>query len=286
MDTPQVELDIYSTLESGQTFSWYRGKSGCYHSVVGGEEVLACPGRVPDWDDAYEIFRLGDDLKEIYSKIDKDGFIHRAILSLEGMRVIKSDPWETTVSFMASVHNTVREIRSSLLRMRMAVGAPVKTNYSDDLGFELRAFPTPSQLSSLSEAELLAFGLGFRAKNILNFAKGVQKGDFDPYAISRMGYDRAKQYLMEIKGIGPKVADCVLLFAGGYMQAFPVDVWIRKVVGKVYLHDDDPDEKKVANFGSFYFYPYAGYAQEYIYAYSRGIRASQPGQPQGPRVPP
>jgi len=281
VDTPDIELDITSTLESGQTFCWFKGKSGCYHSIVSGKEVLACPGVVPDWDEAYELFRLGDDLREIYSSIDKDPFIHSAIDSLRGMRLVKTEPWETTVSFMVSVHNTVREIKASLLNLRQALGSPAVTRDFADLGFELRAFPTPAQLASSSVEQLVSFGLGFRAKNVLELAQATAKGDYDPYEPIRLGYVRGREYLMRVKGIGPKVADCVMLFSGGYMEAFPVDVWIRKVVGKVYLKDENAREEKVREFGSSYFKPYAGYAQEYIYAYSRGIRARQPGQQPG-----
>ena len=279
MDTPEIYVDFYSILESGQTFSWYLGKSGCYYSVVEGKQVRVCPGRVPDWDEAYWVFRLGDDLDEIYASIDKDVFMHTVISSLKGMRLIKSDPWETVVSFMASTHNTVREIKSSLLKLRQSLGSSVQGEWSD-LGFELKAFPTPSQLASADVNLLTSFGFGFRSKYILVFAMSVDRGDFDLDFAMRSGYERGKDYLMSVKGIGPKVADCVMLFAGGYLQAFPVDVWIRKVMGKVYLHRD-ADEKTVASFGLNYFGKYAGYAQEYIYAYSRGIRARSSALPRG-----
>ncbi|WP_449461970.1 hypothetical protein PQ610_05840 [Tardisphaera miroshnichenkoae] len=279
MDTPKIYVDFYSTLESGQTFSWYLGKSGCYYSVVECKQVRVCPGKVPDWDEAYWVFRLGDDLDEIYASIDKDAFMHNAISSLKGMRLIKSDPWETIVSFMTSTHNTVREIKASLLKLRQSLGSSVQGDWGD-LGFELKAFPTPSQLASADVNLLTSLGFGFRSKYILDFAKSVAQGDFDLNFAMSSGYERGKEYLMSVKGIGPKVADCVMLFAGGYLQAFPVDVWIRKVVGKVYLHRDS-DEKTVASFGVNYFGKYAGYAQEYMYAYSRGIRARPSAPPRG-----
>ncbi len=271
MDTPEIYIDFYSTLESGQTFSWYSGRSGCYYSVVEGKQVRVCPGKVPEWDEAYWFFRLSDDLDEIYAFIDKDHFIHSAISALRGMRIVKSDPWETIISFMSSVHNTVREIKSSLLAMRQSLGSKVAGDWSD-LGFELHAFPDPYRVASASIEELVSFGLGFRSKFILDFSRSVARGDFDVSYILHSGYERGKEYLMSVKGIGPKVADCVMLFAGGYLEAFPVDVWIKKVVGQVYLHGE-VSEKKVYSFGVNYFGKYAGYAQEYIYAYSRGIRA-------------
>ncbi len=278
MDTPQLELDVSSTLESGQTFSWQRGRSGCYWSVIEGQTVAACPGKVPDWDSAYDYFRLGDDLPTIYGEIGRDEFMRKAISSLEGMRIVKADPWETSLSFMASAHNSVREIRASLLRMRQALGSRAAgKSTQEELGYELRAFPTPSQVTMVSVEQMIDFGFGFRSKNMLEFAASVERGDFDPYSLGGLGYDRAREALMDVKGIGPKIADCILLFSLGYLQAFPVDVWIRKVVSRVYLGKDDENEERVRRFGTSYFGRYAGYAQEYIYAYSRGVRGQGPG---------
>jgi N-glycosylase/DNA lyase len=151
-------------------------------------------------------------------------------------------------------------------------------------GYDFYTFPTPEKLAKTTESGLAACGLGYRAKYILETSKKIYKSDFDLERLRKMPYQQAKKELLGLSGVGLKVADCVLLFSLGKLDAFPVDVWIKRALLRYYAeHFPNAFIEKMANqeslsnsayerlneFGRNYFGEYAGYAQEYLYHYER-----------------
>jgi N-glycosylase/DNA lyase len=142
-------------------------------------------------------------------------------------------------------------------------------------------FPTRKALARATLRDLLKCNLGYRAKNVLKTAKLVNNNQFNLEALKRLTYDEGQRQLLTLKGVGPKVADCVLLFSQDKLEAFPVDVWIKRIITEYYtqhfqknmLHlknGQNLKNREISEFGRQYFGRYAGYAQEYLYSYYRG----------------
>lgn len=144
---------------------------------------------------------------------------------------------------------------------------------------EAHAFPTPERLAAAPESELRALKLGFRAPYLLAAARQVAQGRLDLPGLARLPLDQARQRLMQLPGVGRKIADCVLLFSCGHERAFPVDVWIKRVLEQQYFGGRSQTFKNLHAFVSGHFGPHAGYAQQYLFHYSR-LKAGRTGQPQ------
>ena len=166
-------------------------------------------------------FGLGDDMGKIYESIGTDRFMVDTILKYRGLRITRNDPWETTLCFLISQFNNVKRIKGIVSRLVAAYG---KEQVFDARNVELRfrAFPTPEAISRQSLKDLRGHGAGYRAEYIRSVANACS-GSFDLGRLYRKGYGEAKEELMELDGVGDKVADCILLFGYGKLEAFPVD---------------------------------------------------------------
>jgi N-glycosylase/DNA lyase len=136
-------------------------------------------------------------------------------------------------------------------------------------GHEVFELPMPAELARCTEPAIRACGTGFRAPYLLRAARRVADGTIDLGAIGQMPYEQAKQTLMTLDGVGDKIADCVLLFAFSKSEAFPVDVWIKKAIERIYFDSRKVGLKEIHGFAREHFGTHAGYAQEYIYYYAR-----------------
>jgi N-glycosylase/DNA lyase len=151
-------------------------------------------------------------------------------------------------------------------------------------GYNFYTFPTPEKLAKTNESSLAACGLGYRAKYVLETSKRIWKDDFNLNSLSEMPYQQAKKTLISFSGVGPKVADCVLLFSLGHFEAFPVDIWVKRAILNHYSEHlpkefiqkiscgrsfSNTEYERLNSFGRSYFGEYAGYAQEYLYHYER-----------------
>ena len=177
----------------------------------------------------------------------------RAVSLSEGIRILRQDKWETLVSFIISQNNNIPRIKKIIFAMCEKFGERIEGGY---------AFPTPKALVDAGEDAIFDLKTGFRAKYIYDAAKKVVNGDvsFDEISAAEK-YEEAEKLLLGIKGVGPKVAACTLLFGFGRYDAFPIDVWIKKVLAKYYTEGFDP-----ASFGK-----YAGIAQQYLFYSERYI---------------
>lgn len=241
-------LNLKLTMGSGQPPEFLWNKEGDrYSRVIGGKkcqiwqvtDIHTTPGCE---DYVYRMLRIQDDLEDICRHIGRDGTINKAIGEYRGLRITKSDPWETLVCFICSINSNIPQIRKNVQSL-MRSGSVMP----------------PGEMAKLN---LRKYSLGFRGKYLKETAKIVAREGLE---ISK-SYHHAHAELQELPGVGPKVADCVLLFGYGHLMAFPVDVWIARAVKKYY-----GVKKNVREWAHDYFGDYAGYANQYLYCMVRGV---------------
>lgn len=209
-------------------------------------------------------FRLEDDLEEIYRCIAKDRDIERAIELFRGLRLLRQDPWECLISFMCSSASNIPRIQNVIENLCKSLGSSICEGYF--------GFPAPEQLSCVTERELRNCGLGFRAPFVLEAAKLIAGEEIDLHRLKAMDYVSAKRELKAIKGVGDKIADCVLLFSCDKLEAFPVDTHIRQYMQQTYFGSKSVSNSRIRSFARSYFGKCCGYAQQYIYIYQREKR--------------
>ncbi|MEA4999535.1 MAG: DNA glycosylase [Candidatus Limiplasma sp.] len=181
-----------------------------------------------------------------------DAFLQQAIRRGHGLRILRQEPWETLCGFILSQRKNLKAIRLSMETLAAAYGAPIP-------GSARNAFPAPARLAACTEAELRALGLGYRAPYILDAARRVASGALDLAAIAALPDEALLAALMQVNGVGMKVADCVMLFAYARYRRAPVDVWIRRVIDQVY-----GGASPFAGYGA-----YAGIYQQYLFVRMR-----------------
>ena len=206
-------------------------------------------------------FRLHDDMKKIYKKINTDEHIDAAIKRYRGMRLTLNDPWETTLCFIISQFNNVKRIRLIVRDIVNKYGGEVLNGNGMPVA---RSFPSSARLMRLSTKELLKCGTGFRAKYIKEAAEFCTN-NLDLYRLNPRNYDRLKESLMEINGVGDKVADCIALMGYGNMDAFPIDVHIKRAMERMYFNNRKTKIGKIHEFVEGQWPHMAGYAQQYIF---------------------
>ena len=226
-------------------------------------------------------FGLDDDLKKISAEIGKDEHIRNALREFWGLRIIRQDPWECLISYICATFKSIAAIKQMLFKLSEKFGERMTLD-----GWDFYTFPMPEKLAKATESALMDCGLGYRAKYVLATSKRILENDFSLESLRKMPYQQAKKELLNFPGVGLKVADCVLLFSLGKSEAFPVDVWVKRVILKHYAanfpkafiekissHDSlsNGEYEKLNEFGRNYFGKYAGYAQEYLYHYERTL---------------
>lgn len=264
-------FDLNYTLDCGQVFRW--GQEGDWWTGVVGDHVirlsqdkdrLIVDSKLsPEFFTRY--FRLDDNLPSIYESINRDLLIDRAIHKYWGLRLIRQDPWECLISYMLSTASSIPTIQKRIFLLSQFFGQELEPGYF--------SFPTSKTLANADPAELDKCKLGFRTQNIKAAAQAVASGELDLDVLFRLEYKYARERLMRLRGVGEKVADCVLLFAFEKMEAFPVDTHIRQIIQ--HYHIDDSYFETCTNmscmgdWGREYFGQYCGYAQEYLYYQKR-----------------
>jgi len=214
-------------------------------------------------------FRFDDNLSLIYDQIKKDQYLETAIQINSGLRLIRQDPWECMISFIISQQNQIPKIKRSLATLSQRFG----TSFNFE-GKEFYAFPSPEQLINAKIEDLQkgfeqgGCALGYRAKYVLSTAFLIYNNSLNVTLedFKRMPYEEGNRLLQDsFCGIGPKVADCILLFSMDKLEAFPLDTWIRKIILNLYFKNQNVKDSKIKEFCSDYFGKFAGYAQEYLY---------------------
>lgn len=263
-------FNLALTIESGQVFHWLPEGTGWVGSI--GKLPVYIEQRegtlwVTKGTQAHvaEYFSLGHPLPEIYKTFPKDPAMTAALDFCAGITVMQQPFWECIATFITSSMKQVPHIRQMSLALRKNFGSPISAS-----GFELYAYPTPEQLSTATEGDLRACKLGFRAKNLLGAARMVASGEVDLRRIREMEDEAALLELCRLSGVGEKVANCVLLFAYARYKAFPIDVWIERVLREIYFRGKRKvTGKRMKRFTQEYFGPYGGYAQQYLFHHAR-----------------
>lgn len=315
-------FSLKHTLECGQAFRWKRTEDGTYIGVVAGRAVRlreSCDGKdlwigypcieparstsgerdtpvpptpdpsgqkacVPDpgfLEMVVDYLRLRDDHEALERDLSgMDPILAEAVSAVGGIRILKQDPWECLISYIISARNSIPVISRTVERISAKWGelvwdGPSGPRYS---------FPGPEALACASVEELAACGAAFRSGYIAAAARLVASGSLDLESIARCGYFEAREILMGLRGVGPKIADCVCLFSLGHFESFPVDVWIYRAMKHLYFGGEEVGMPAMWEFARDRFGPLAGCAQEYIFYYARGRLAGALREKEGVRA--
>jgi len=279
-----VPFNLDATLCCGQVFRWEK-ISDWWYGVAGSRALkIRQVGGELEFANADELFikhyfGLNDNLPAISAEIGKDDYVRAALQEFWGMRIIRQDPWECLISYICATYKSIPAIKHMLLNLSRRFGERIVL---DSMEFHL--FPTAEKLAKATVHQLADCGLGYRARFVLEASKRIFEGEFALESLRQQRYEQAKKQLCTLPGVGPKVADCILLFSLEKLEAFPVDRWIARAIINHYAHAlprelakklaeknglSDSEYAMLNAFGRSYFGRYAGYAQEYLYHYER-----------------
>jgi N-glycosylase/DNA lyase len=275
------DFDLEKTLDSGQVFHWeksgdgfvgaignlplYIEQRGEFLKVRDGEppsptrEPRALPGIVARY------FALDHPLRTICDSFPKDPVMNAARDFCRGLRIIRQPKWECLATFICSSMKQVAHIRQISLALRERFGEQQR------IGTHIvYTFPSPRRLARASEKELLECKLGYRAKNLRETARLVSSAEADLEAWSALSDADLRKQLCALPGVGPKIANCVMLFAYERLRAFPIDVWIERVLRQHYfLRRSKMSAQRLRQFSETYFGEHGGYAQQYLFHHAR-----------------
>lgn len=250
-------LNLALTLDCGQAFRWIQKPNGAWHAVVSGRAVdITQDGEritvIGDTDERFwrTYLDLDRDYGAICEKLKTDRWLNRAIKEYSGIRILRQDTWEALCSFIISQNNNIPRIKGIIERLCTAFG--------DDLGNGDFGFPSAERLAKCSVDDLAPLRSGFRAKYIIDAAQKVAGGAIDLDILTTENMDVCRSELIKIKGVGAKVAECTLLYGCGRIEAFPVDVWVKRIMAELY-----PEGLPECTFGI------EGIAQQFLFHWRR-----------------
>ena len=269
--------DIIETLYSGQAFRWNKLDNSDVNEgivertrirVIQDEEGIHCEFGADtgfDEDSMKKYLRLDDDLSLIYSQMSSDDYFNQAQKLYNGLHILRQDPWECLITFICSANNNIPRIKSLVNSMAEHCGQKLIDRFGN-----FYAFPTPNEIFEFGEDGLRAIGLGFRAKYVARAANMIVDEETDLKYYRGLSYEEALENLIRFPGVGDKVANCVLLFSMDKLQAFPVDVWIKRVLRENYLKGGNkiPDNG-LRVWAQEHFGQFAGYANQYLFHQKR-----------------
>jgi N-glycosylase/DNA lyase len=269
------EFELESTLESGQSFQWARDEHGWHTGWVKGRlyRVHQHAGSVffasPDPGDSNELsgYLQSDFDTRVMRKflLQLDSFLSDAIAFSPGLRILKQDPWECLAGFILSSTKQVAHIKQIWAHVCERHGTSIEWGSR-----RFHRFPPPETIASLDERQLRECRMGFRARYLLSAARAVASGSIRLDSPAELSTREARAYLTRLAGVGDKIADCVLLYAYQKWDSFPRDVWINRVLERIYFRGKrKPSKEKMDRFITEYFGPYAGYAQQFLFHYAR-----------------
>ena len=278
------DYDLAATVTSGQAFRWQSHEQG-WVGVIGNHWVRLHQGPgsiiaetahpVPDWHWLAHYLQADVDWSGVVRTFPDDEPMRAAVAACRGLRLLRQDPWECLASFILSSTKQIVQIRQIVALLCERYGEPLTVAPACPPAF---AFPCPARLARATEAELRACKMGFRAPYLLATARLVAGGQFDLARVQSLPLEIARTELMQLPGVGRKIADCVLLFAYGFQSAFPVDVWVIKALRQLYFPRRRVSPPRLHRFAATHFGPCAGYAQQYLFHYMRTKRTKAAGR--------
>lgn len=273
-------FELKDIFECGQCFRWNEEQDGSYSGVVKNNVI-----KVSKKENEIIFKSVGEDnleklvtyyfdlerdyeaIKEKLSKIDEN--MRKSIEYGKGIRILNQDLWETIISFIISANNNIPRIKGIIERMSKAYGREIIFE-----GKSYYTFPTVNELSKASVGDLRKLGLGFRDIRVYETTKMIKEKQIDLQDLKQeKDFSKVRNTLLTLPGVGPKVADCILLFSSlKRWEAFPIDVWVRRVMNELYIGNKDEEKvkkeqiEKIAyeKFGSL-----AGIAQQYLFYWKR-----------------
>ena len=272
-------FDLKHIFECGQCFRWNKENDGSYTGVFQ-ENVLnvkqekdkivfrgICKENIKKVVEEY--FNLNTNYDEIKEKLKKqDKYLAESIKYGSGIRILKQDLWETIISFIISANNNIPRIKGIVERLSKKYGREIIYNKKS-----YYTFPTVEELSVASVEDLRKLGLGFRDKRIYETTEKIKLKEIDLEEIANIqDTDIVREKLKTLPGVGPKVADCILLFALNRFEVFPVDVWVRRVMNELYIKKEDESKlknKEIEEFARKKYKNLAGIAQQYLFYWKR-----------------
>lgn len=261
-------FNLQKTLECGQVFRYKKIEDNHYRIIIGdrmfhlvqkGDEIW-CPAEIPIEEVIFlrQYLDLERDYKSINKYIlDKNPELNEMVEISKGIHILKQDPWEMLISFIISQSKNIPNIQLCIETLCQKFGTHM---YGD-----IYAFPTPEQLSLATIEDIRECKVGYRDKFIYDACQKVINGEIKLYELYDKSYNEIKTELMKIKGVGPKVANCVILFAYNKLDSFPVDVWIKRGMESLYFNGEKRKESEIESFGNDKFGEYGGIAQQYIF---------------------
>lgn len=265
--TNNIELNIVDkfnledTFNCGQCFRWEKTDDNSFEGVAFDkylkitkktDKIILMNTSKEDFENVWkDYFDLSLNYNYVISELEKINDKMKKICNYSpGIRILKQDPWEALCSFIISQNNNIPRIKGIINRLC--------ENFGYQISNGVYSFPKANELSTLNDSDLDILKCGFRSKYILDAAKKVSSGEINLNNIKKMKIDLARKELQKIKGVGPKVAECTLLYGMYRLEAFPMDVWMKRAMEKIF------SDMKAEDFGQ-----YAGIAQQYIFNYIR-----------------
>ncbi|MFH0972294.1 MAG: DNA glycosylase [Candidatus Micrarchaeota archaeon] len=263
-------FDLKRTVEGGQIFN-YAVEDGHYY-IIHSNSVIKISQPSPQIiefetypnrgsaDLVKSLLNYNADYLSIVKKYIKNRKIRFSYEKYSGVKICQLEPWECLIGFICSQMNNIKRIRKMVIFLSEKFGDEVEYD-----GKKFHLFPSAGQLANADPHKLASCNLGYREKYLIDAAKAVSNG-FDFQKLRKMDYAHAKRGLMMLPGIGEKVADCVLLFSLGFTEAFPVDVWIKRIMQKMYFKGRNVPENKIAQFARKTFGKDAAVVHEFLFA--------------------
>lgn len=276
-------FELKDIFECGQCFRWNKEEDGSYTGIINNcvlnvEKInneIVFNGQATDNNIAsfereitkyFDLERDYTQIKEVLSKVDDN--LKLSIEYGEGIRILNQDLWETIISFIISANNNIPRIKGIIERLSKKYGDKIIWNDK-----EYYIFPLPEQLAKASVEDLRKLGLGFRDKRVYETTQLVYNKEYDLKRLYSMNTNEAREELLKLPGVGPKVADCILLFSDlKRMDVFPIDVWVRRVMNELYIHNENENKvnkKEIQNIADEKFGNLQGIAQQYLFYWKR-----------------
>ncbi len=265
--------------ECGQCFRWNKNDDGSYIGVINNTvvKVQQYENRIEftgsDNSEFEKVIKDYFDINTDYSNYKKDlikvdQYMAESVEFGNGIRILNQDLWETIISFIISANNNIPRIKKIIENLSRTYGNKIVFEEK-----EYYSFPTMQSLSKASIQDLRKLGLGFRDKRIFNTTKMIMSGKIDLDGIKNMqDTDLMREKLLELDGVGPKVADCILLFALHRFDVFPIDVWVRRVMNDLYIHcteEDRVNKREILKLADEKYGKIKGLAQQYLFYWKR-----------------
>jgi hypothetical protein len=267
--------------ECGQCFRWNKQEDGSYTGIFKQNVVNVkkadnkiifrgiCKENIKD--ECIKYFDLNTNYDNIKSKLSNvDNYLKTSIEYGEGIRILNQDLWETLISFIISANNNIPRIKGIIERISKSYGEKIVWDKA-----EYYTFPTPQELSKASVEDLRNIGLGFRDVRVYETTKIINE---NPNKLKELedekDVNKLREELLKFPGVGPKVADCVMLFSTlKKLEVFPIDVWVRRVMNELYIKNEDEtkiNKKEIEELAKTKYGNLAGIAQQYLFYWRRG----------------